>query len=50
MKKGRLMTCPGDVELTIHDPIPTMASAEPNIREVRALAARVREMVAVDVR
>lgn len=50
MKKGRLMTCPGEVELTIHDPIPTVAAAEPNIREVRALAARVREIVAADVR
>lgn len=50
MKKGRLMTCPGEVELTIHDPIPTVAAAEPNIREVRALATRVREIVAADVR
>ena len=23
MRKGRLMTCPGDVTLTIHAPIPT---------------------------
>ena len=38
MRKGRLMTCPGEVELTIHEPIPTVAAAEPNIREVRALA------------
>jgi 1-acyl-sn-glycerol-3-phosphate acyltransferase len=50
MQKGRLMTCPGEVELTIHDPIPTVAAAEPNIREVRALATRVREIVARDVR
>jgi 1-acyl-sn-glycerol-3-phosphate acyltransferase len=50
MKKGRLMTCPGDVELTVHDPIPTVAAAEPNIREVRALATRVREIVTADVR
>ena len=45
MKKGRLMTCPGEVELTVHDPIPTVAAAEPNIREVRALAARVKEVI-----
>jgi 1-acyl-sn-glycerol-3-phosphate acyltransferase len=45
MQKGRLMTCPGEVQLTIHDPIPTVAAAEPNIREVRALAARVREII-----
>jgi 1-acyl-sn-glycerol-3-phosphate acyltransferase len=50
MLKGRLMTCPGEVELTIHDPIPTVAAAEPNIREVRMLAARVREIVTADVR
>ena len=46
MKKGRLMTCPGHVELTIHDPIPTVAAAEPDIREVRRLATRVREVIA----
>jgi 1-acyl-sn-glycerol-3-phosphate acyltransferase len=49
MKKGRLMTCPGEVELTVHEPIPTVAAAEPNIREVRALAARVREIIAPPV-
>lgn len=49
MKKGRLMTCPGEVELTIHDPIATTAAAEPDIREVRALAARVREIIAPSV-
>jgi 1-acyl-sn-glycerol-3-phosphate acyltransferase len=49
MQKGRLMTCPGDVMLTIHDPIPTVAAAEPNIRDVRTLAARVREIVTADV-
>jgi 1-acyl-sn-glycerol-3-phosphate acyltransferase len=46
MRKGRLMTCPGHVELTIHDPIPTVAAAEPNIREVRSLATRVRGVIA----
>jgi 1-acyl-sn-glycerol-3-phosphate acyltransferase len=46
MRKGRLMTCPGDVTLVIHDPIPTDANPEPNIREVRALAARVRAIIA----
>lgn len=50
MQKGRLMTCPGEVALTIHDPIPTVASAEPDIRAVRTLAAHVREIVAADVR
>jgi 1-acyl-sn-glycerol-3-phosphate acyltransferase len=46
MKKGRLMTCPGHVELTIHDPIPTVAAREPDVREVRRLATRVREVIA----
>jgi 1-acyl-sn-glycerol-3-phosphate acyltransferase len=46
MKKGRLMTCPGQVELTIYDPIPTVAASEPDIREVRRLATRVREIIA----
>jgi 1-acyl-sn-glycerol-3-phosphate acyltransferase len=49
MKKGRLMTCPGEVELVIHDPIPTVAAAEPSIRDVRALATRVREIIAPPV-
>jgi 1-acyl-sn-glycerol-3-phosphate acyltransferase len=46
MMKGRLMTCPGEVALTIHDPIPTVAAAEPDIREVRRLASRVRDIIA----
>jgi 1-acyl-sn-glycerol-3-phosphate acyltransferase len=46
MRKGRLMTCPGEVEVFVHEPIPTVAAAEPNIREVRALAAQVREKIA----
>lgn len=49
MRKGRLMTCPGDVELTIHDPIATVAVSEPDIRQVRALAARVRAIIAPPV-
>ena len=49
MRKGRLTTCPGDVELIVHEPIATVANAEPNIREVRALASRVREIVAPPV-
>lgn len=46
MKKGRLMTCPGAVTLVIHPPIPTVAAAEPDIRAVRALAKRVRDVIA----
>ena len=46
MRKGRLTTCPGEVELVIHEPIPTVADREPDVRAVRALAARVREQIA----
>jgi 1-acyl-sn-glycerol-3-phosphate acyltransferase len=47
MLKGRLMTCPGDVTLTIHDPIPTKDLGR---GDARALAERVREIVVRDVR
>jgi 1-acyl-sn-glycerol-3-phosphate acyltransferase len=43
MLKGRLMTCPGDVTITIHDPIPTAGVGRAGARE---LAARVRAVVA----
>jgi 1-acyl-sn-glycerol-3-phosphate acyltransferase len=46
MRKGRLMTCPGEVQMMVHDPIPTVAASEPDIRAVRALAARVRDVIA----
>jgi hypothetical protein len=49
MKKGQLMTCPGEVELVVHEPITTVAAVEPDIRAVRALAARVREIIAPTV-
>lgn len=49
MLKGRLTTCPGEVEVIVHEPIPTVATAEPDIREVRKLATRVREVVAPPV-
>ena len=40
--KGRLMTCPGDVTLTVHEPIPTAGVGREGARE---LAERVREVV-----
>jgi hypothetical protein len=40
-----LTTRPGDVRLIVHDPIATEASAEPDMRQVRALAQRVRAIV-----
>jgi 1-acyl-sn-glycerol-3-phosphate acyltransferase len=46
MLKGRLMTCPGDVTLTIHDPIPTAGIGRDGARE---LAERVQAIVAKDV-
>jgi 1-acyl-sn-glycerol-3-phosphate acyltransferase len=46
MLKGRLMTRPGDVTLTIHDPIPTAGVGRAGARE---LAERVHEAVSGDV-
>jgi 1-acyl-sn-glycerol-3-phosphate acyltransferase len=43
MLKGRLMTCPGDVDVAVHDPIPTRDLTRD---DARALASRVRETVA----
>jgi len=42
MLKGRLMTCPGDVELTVHAPVPTAGLAGADVRQ---LADRVRAIV-----
>jgi 1-acyl-sn-glycerol-3-phosphate acyltransferase len=41
MLKGRLMTCPGDVTLTIHEPIPTAGVGRGGARELSAEAAVV---------
>jgi 1-acyl-sn-glycerol-3-phosphate acyltransferase len=46
MLKGRLMTCPGDVTLTIHEPIPTRDLQR---SDARALAERVRDIVVTEV-
>jgi 1-acyl-sn-glycerol-3-phosphate acyltransferase len=43
MKKGRLMVCPGQVALTVHDPIQTEGLGR---EDARALAERVRAVVA----
>lgn len=43
MRKGRLMVCPGEVRLAVHDPIPT---AGVDRDDVIALANRVRDVVA----
>lgn len=46
MLKGRLMTCPGHVRVTVHPPIDTAGMTR---ADARALAARVRDEVAGDV-
>ena len=46
MLKGRLMTCPGDVTLTVHEPLSTTGITREHARE---LAERVKEIVRRDV-
>ena len=46
MPKGRLMTCPGDVELVVHAPIPTAGLGR---HDVRKLADLVRNVIAATV-
>jgi 1-acyl-sn-glycerol-3-phosphate acyltransferase len=47
MKKGRLMVCPGDVDVCVHEPI---ATADVDRDDVIEFAARVREIVRSDAR
>jgi 1-acyl-sn-glycerol-3-phosphate acyltransferase len=49
MPKGRLRTEPADVRLIVHDPIQPPAVADPTIRDARALAGRVHDIVAAAV-
>ena len=42
MKKGRLMVCPGEVTLTVHEPIDTSGTGRDGVRD---LAERVRDAV-----
>ncbi len=46
MRKGRLMTCPGQVELFVHDPIPTEGLTRADVRD---LASRARDVIAATV-
>jgi 1-acyl-sn-glycerol-3-phosphate acyltransferase len=46
MLKGRLMTCPGHVTITVHDPIPTTGVDRKHARE---FGERIREIVRRDV-
>jgi 1-acyl-sn-glycerol-3-phosphate acyltransferase len=45
MRKGRLMTCPGEVALMIHDPVRLPELESPTIKDARDVAARVRAIV-----
>jgi 1-acyl-sn-glycerol-3-phosphate acyltransferase len=45
MRKGRLMTCPGDVALTIHESIEPPGLVTPTVRHARDLAARARSVI-----
>ena len=45
MRKGRLMTCPGEVALTVHRPIQAATLHSPSLRDARELAARARSIV-----
>jgi 1-acyl-sn-glycerol-3-phosphate acyltransferase len=49
MPKGRLRTEPADVRLIVHDPITPPAISDPTIRDAKALADRVRAIVADSV-
>jgi 1-acyl-sn-glycerol-3-phosphate acyltransferase len=46
MKKGRLMVCPGEVSVTVHEPIETAGAKRPAVRQ---LVDRVRENVRTSV-
>jgi 1-acyl-sn-glycerol-3-phosphate acyltransferase len=46
MRKGRLQTEPGDVQLIVHDPIPVPAIARPTVHDARSLATRAHDVVA----
>jgi 1-acyl-sn-glycerol-3-phosphate acyltransferase len=48
MLKNRLMTCPGHVDLVVHEPVPT-EGLEQTAEAARQLALRVREIIRADV-
>jgi 1-acyl-sn-glycerol-3-phosphate acyltransferase len=49
MRKGELTTRPGDVRLVVHPPVTMAANTDPSPDEMRTLAARIRDIVRVDV-
>ena len=50
MRKGRLMTCPGDVKLVVHEPIVTPKIESPTIADAREFAKRIEEIVRAGVK
>ncbi|MCM3879490.1 MAG: 1-acyl-sn-glycerol-3-phosphate acyltransferase [Vicinamibacterales bacterium] len=49
MKKGRLMTCPGEPRLVVHEPVPAPTIENPSIADARELAARIEGIVRAGV-
>ena len=49
MKKGRLMTCPGQVTLLVHDPVVSPKIDAPTADDARDLAVRIESIVRSDV-
>ncbi|MEO8076505.1 MAG: lysophospholipid acyltransferase family protein [Acidobacteriota bacterium] len=47
MRKGRLMVCPGEVEVTVHEPIPTAGVTR---AQARQFAERVRDVVITEAK
>ncbi len=49
MQKGRLMTCPGHVTLTVHEPMTPARIESPSVADARELASRVEAIVRAGV-
>jgi 1-acyl-sn-glycerol-3-phosphate acyltransferase len=49
MKKGRLMTCPGHVEIIVHEPVTVTRRGEPSVSDARGLASKVESIVRAGV-
>jgi 1-acyl-sn-glycerol-3-phosphate acyltransferase len=45
MKKGRLMTCPGQVTVQVHEPVVTPRRESPSASDARELASRIEDIV-----
>ncbi len=49
MKKDRLMTCPGQVTLVVHEPVQTPKLQAPSTADARQLAVRIEDIVRAGV-